>query len=179
MPVHAAGIYAGEGVLTNLTEYAISSYIPSIGALQTPHPPSNPLKVVVAIPCSPRLPPLPQTKKELEKIAKIVPQNSLCSLVGPNASAKNVLEELATATVAHFACHGEQNMANPLESSLILHKDRLKISEFMQERMPNTSLVFLNACHTATGAQELPDEAIHLASAMLFSGFRGAIATLW
>lgn len=45
--------------------------------------------------------------------------------------------------------------------------------------LPNADLVFLSACETATGHKILPEEVIHLAAAMLFIGFKGAIGTMW
>lgn len=43
----------------------------------------------------------------------------------------------------------------------------------MHQHMPNAWLAFLSPCQSATGDGKLPDEAIHLAAAMLFTGFRG------
>ena len=34
-------------------------------------------------------------------------------------------------------------------------------------------------CHTTVGDEEIPDEVIHLASAMQFAGFRLVIGTMW
>ena len=45
--------------------------------------------------------------------------------------------------------------------------------------MPNASLAFLSACETAMGAEDLPDEAMHLAASLLFAGFGGVVATMW
>lgn len=38
---------------------------------------------------------------------------------------------------------------------------------------------YLFACHTTVGDEESPDEAIHLAAAMQFVGFKSVIATMW
>ena len=182
LPLHAAGIYTGaENGGTTVAEFAVSSYAPTISTLLTPHVPVDRLKVVAVIvpKTEAGLRPLPATEKELQIMSKHVPKNSLNSLVGLKTSIDDVLFELATATVAHFACHGVQHFTNPLDSALLLYRDRLTVSKLMQNQIQNASLVFLDACFTAAGSQELPDEAIHLASAMLFVGFRGAIATLW
>ena len=40
-------------------------------------------------------------------------------------------------------------------------------------------LAFLSACQTATGSIRHLDEAIHLAAAMQFLGYRHVIATMW
>jgi len=37
----------------------------------------------------------------------------------------------------------------------------------------------LSACHTATGVQELPGEAMHLAGGLQFAGFPSVVATMW
>ena len=70
-------------------------------------------------------------------------------------------------------------MQNPLDSALLLQDGQLKVSQMMQESMTNASLAFLSACETAMGDENLPDEAIHLGSTLLFVGFRGVIATMW
>jgi CHAT domain-containing protein len=61
----------------------------------------------------------------------------------------------------------------------MLHDGPLKVSQIMQQPTPNARLAFLGACQTATGDKTLPDEAIHLASTLLFAGFRGVVATMW
>jgi CHAT domain-containing protein len=38
---------------------------------------------------------------------------------------------------------------------------------------------YLSACHTAIGDEETPDEVIHLAAGLQFSGFKSVIGTLW
>jgi hypothetical protein len=37
----------------------------------------------------------------------------------------------------------------------------------------------LSACHTAVGDEETPDEVIHLAAGLQFSGFKSVVGTLW
>jgi CHAT domain-containing protein len=46
--------------------------------------------------------------------------------------------------------------------------------------LPNAEFAFLSACHSAAGDDVgTPDEAIHLAAALQFSGFRSVVGTLW
>jgi CHAT domain-containing protein len=49
----------------------------------------------------------------------------------------------------------------------------------MQLKLPKALFAFLSACETAQGDREQPDQAIHLAAAMLFTGFRSVVATMW
>jgi CHAT domain-containing protein len=166
-----------------VSDYIVSSYTPTIGALLTPLPPSTKsFKTVVVIqPQTLGQRPLSYTIDELHRIEDHVPNKSLVRLgvEGSPASVDTVLSHLATASAVHFACHGEQNPKSPLDSALILEDGELKVSQIMAQSMPNASLAFLSACQTAMGDRDLPDEAIHLAATLLFAGFRGVVATMW
>ncbi|TFK43081.1 CHAT domain-containing protein [Crucibulum laeve] len=181
LPLHAAGHYEGA-MIECAPEYIMSSYTPSIGALLQSknipvlsHTPKFQMMAVV----QPEV--LPFTVLELEKIKDHVPSESLVKLgvSDIDASVETVISHLKTVSIAHFACHGRQDLRNPLESSLILDDGDLEVSRIMQLHMPNASLAFLCACQTAMGAEDLPEEAIHLGATLLFAGFRAVIATMW
>ncbi|KIM76304.1 hypothetical protein PILCRDRAFT_797811, partial [Piloderma croceum F 1598] len=183
LPIHAAGVYTEEMAIS-VSDYAVSSYVPTIGSLLrvlTPaaHPTcsTKPFEMMVVI--QPET--LPYANQELQNIAGHVPNKCLVKLGVPGAPAtvNEVASHLSAVSIAHFACHGEQNKTNPLESSLILEDGQLKISRIMQESTPNASLALLCACETAMGNEDLPDEAMHLGATLLFAGFRGVVATLW
>ncbi|KAF8580721.1 hypothetical protein K439DRAFT_284242 [Ramaria rubella] len=178
LPIHAAGIYDVPSLVECVGDYVISSYTPTLSALLTPLPePTETFKMLVAVD-EVRL---EHTVAELHKINNHVPSGCLVGLGIPGAPAnvEDVLSHLQTASIVHFACHGIQDTENPLESALLLKDRRLKLSQIMELSMPKASLVFLSACQTARGDETLPDESMHLAAAMLFAGFRGAVATLW
>jgi CHAT domain-containing protein len=177
LPIHAAGIYNVE-MTESVSDYVISSYVPTISTLLTAAtPPTNSFKIAVVI--QPQT--LPCTAQELEKIEAHVPDEFLVRLgiPGAPASVAEVFSRLSSASIAHFACHGHQDMNNPLNSALILEDGQLEISRIMQQSMPNASLAFLCACETAMGDESIPDEVIHLGATMLFAGFRGVVATMW
>ncbi|KAG6371176.1 hypothetical protein JVT61DRAFT_9798 [Boletus reticuloceps] len=44
---------------------------------------------------------------------------------------------------------------------------------------PLGGLAFLSACQTATGDEDLTDEAVHIAAGMLFAGYGGVVGTMW
>jgi CHAT domain-containing protein len=124
---------------------------------------------------------LPCTVQELQKIEGRISSKFLFRLgiPGAPASVEEVVTRLSSASIAHFACQGHQNIRNPLDSFLILENGaELKVSRIMQQSMPNASLAFLCACETAMG-ETLPEEAIHLSAMLLFAGFRGVVATMW
>jgi CHAT domain-containing protein len=141
-------------------------------------PNSDTFKVMVVIePNTPGQSELPCTAEEMLRIEKHVPRKDLIGF--KSASVEAVVSHLPSTSIAHFACHGQQHPESPLESSFMLHDGPLKVSKIMQQPMPNAELAFLCACQTAMGDKTLPDEVIHLASTLLFAGFRGVVATMW
>ena len=161
-----------------VSDYVVSSYTPTVSALlrDTPlHP--TPFKMMVVI-----QPELPYTVDELQRIEARLPvtkaQLELVRLV--SGTVEEVTLHLPTTSIAHFASHGVQDTQKPLESALLLQDRRpLTVHRIMQQSSPNAGLAFLAACQTAMGDKTLPDEAIHLGSTLLFSGFRGVVATMW
>jgi hypothetical protein len=140
--------------------------------------------MVVIQPDTPDIPgytSLGYTTRELEKIEARMPTEWLVRLGIPGAPAfvKEVVSHLPTASIVHFACHGEQNTLNPLDSALILQDGKLKVSQIMELSLRGASLAVLSACKTAMGDENLPDEVIHLGASLLFVGFRGVVATMW
>jgi CHAT domain-containing protein len=57
----------------------------------------------------------------------------------------------------------------------------LAITDIIRPHLQNLQpeFAFLSACHTTVGHSSSPDEAIHLAAAMQFSGFRSVIGSMW
>jgi len=100
-------------------------------------------------------------------------------LLDEYATTSAVLNTLPPSTIVHFACHGTQNVTDPLLSGLHLHNGLLKLSELMTIHLPKARLAFLSACETAMGDQDQPDEAMHLAAGMLAAGFKSVIGTMW
>jgi CHAT domain-containing protein len=120
---------------------------------------------------------LPCTIDELRTIEDLVRGEYLVKL--KCKSVKEVLLHLSTTSIAHFACHGFQNTQSPLDSALFFQDGQLKVSQIMQQSIPNGSLAFLSACGTAIGDENLPDEVMHLGATLLFAGFHGVVATMW
>ena len=179
LPIHAAGCYDNERAVECASDYFVSSYTPTIGALlgRPPVRPTQKLKMMVVIQSSE----LKSTEKELEIIRNYVSNDSLIEFGTPGnpAEVEAVAPRLPDASIVHFACHGQQDRLKPLDSALKLDDGLLRVSRIMKEKMQNGSLAFLCACETARGDQKLPDEAMSLAASLLFSGFRHVIGTMW
>jgi hypothetical protein len=173
LPIHTAGLYGTDAVENDV----ISSYVPTMSALLSTAPlPTSSFKMMAVI--QPRT--LPCTAQEIQEIGTYVRNECLVRLGIPGApvSVEEVVSHLPTVSIVHFACHGQQNTRNPLESALILEDGSLKVSRIMRQSIPNASLAFLCACETAMGDENFPDEAIHLGATLLFAGFRGVVATM-
>jgi CHAT domain-containing protein len=180
LPIHAAGYYDIESSNECASDYFISSYTPTIGALLVPDPPApltRKFKMTVVIQPTE----LPATITELTNIKRHVSEDALFTFGFPDMPAKieQVASSLSNASIVHFACHGTQDQFKPLNSGLKLDDGLLQVSRIMKETISNGSLAFLCACETGKGDENLPDEAISLGASLLFSGFRRVIATMW
>ena len=191
MPIHAAGIYRGSNPIC-VSDYYVSSYTPTIGALVKARmrPYSNNLKVLAAIQPNPGkgYSQLRNAQEELREIVATVPPENLIFLgdsnqpdfEGSHTTVKNVVDKFSEATVLHLACHGTQDPKDPFKSGFILaNGEGLTIEEMIKHRFPNAHTAILSACHTNSNDAEQPDESINLASALLHLGFSSILATIW
>lgn len=171
---------------TSLSDFAVSSYTPTLGALlntlhsrgKSINPPALKLLAVIQ-PATPGQTPLPGTKEELKAIEKHAKNYDICKLIGTQAGVKEVLSAMMENSWVHLACHGKQDIEDPQKSGLFLHDDVLHLSDIIKNPLPHADFAFLSACQTATGDQKYPDEAIHLAAGMLLAGYDSVIATMW
>ncbi|KAJ7500919.1 CHAT domain-containing protein [Mycena galericulata] len=178
LPIHAAGIYGPNGT-DCVSDYIISSYTPTLTALLDPPTQTAPSFKVTAViqPDAPNCSPLPGAEQELKKITERVPNQWLTSL--ESTTVETALSHLQDSSIVHFACHGIQDLNQPLDSGLRLTDDRLTVSQIMRSPENPNTLNTRSACETAKGDRTRPDEAMHLAATLLFAGFRGVVATMW
>jgi hypothetical protein len=94
---------------------------------------------------------------------------------GRDVNMDAVLSALKECAHVHFACHGHQDQDTPLDSALILQDGPLRLSAIASSRLPNADFAFLSACHGASGSDDIPDEAMHLAAGLQVAGFRSVI----
>ncbi|KDN37012.1 hypothetical protein RSAG8_10465, partial [Rhizoctonia solani AG-8 WAC10335] len=181
LPLHAAGDYSQ--MQSKIFDYVISSYTPTLSALAASTPSSlnhNCRVLAVGQAATPGRNPLPGTIKELSHV-RLHMQNKAeySQLIDNQATTTAVLDAMEHHDWVHIACHAHQNVTDPTKSGFFLHDGTLDLTSINQRSFKNKGLAFLSACQTATGDQELPDEAIHLASGMLMAGYPSVIATMW
>lgn len=123
---------------------------------------------------------IPGVEKELRDVAAVAELSNIqvCQMSHPTTVAETC-SIMQDANIVHLACHGVQDDNDATQSGFCLGDGRLTISNMIELKIDHAFLAFLSACETAKGDSQQPDQAIHLAAAMLFSGFKSVIATIW
>lgn len=187
LPLHAAGIYgsayeAGQCV----SDFVVSSYTPTVGSLNEKFSASTTTSkctnlILISQPNTPGLSSIPWTQKEAHNLKELMNQSVVDVLLLEDAEAtiENVRTEMRGRNWVHFACHGIQDMDEPLKSGVHLHDGRLELLEIMRQKISNADLAFLSACQTSKGDPKLSEEVVHLSAGMLAAGYRGVVGTMW
>jgi CHAT domain-containing protein len=127
------------------------------------------------------LPVIYDVDTEIELISAVAKSGSVTIVhewVG-STTVEETSRVMQTASIVHLACHGIQDTNDATQSGFCVGDGRLTIAKLMELKLDNAFLAFLSACETAKGDQEQPDQVMHLAAAMLFSGFKSVVATMW
>ncbi|KAG2122495.1 CHAT domain-containing protein [Suillus clintonianus] len=123
---------------------------------------------------------LPAVDSELELVHTLVPPNvKFTNISKDEATQAGALNALQCNTWVHLACHGKQDLEQPYNSCFSMRDKPVTLLDIMENNSPQAEFAFLSACHTAVGDEETPDEAIHLAAGLQFSGFKTVVGTLW
>lgn len=207
LPIHAAGHHDdpdGPAKRTVIDRVA-SSYTPTIRALRYARQArsraaqARQRTLIVAMPTTPGLTSraaLPNVTREAEMLTGCLPDPILLTEVDPDQigdqdiepsrrpTKSNVLTQLQDCTIAHFACHGSADLADPSRSRLLLSdhaSDPLTVASLAPVNLGGrTQLAYLSACSTAfAAAAQVVDEAIHMSSAFQLVGFPCVVSTLW
>ncbi|KAG0696464.1 CHAT domain-containing protein [Suillus ampliporus] len=190
IPLHAAHSFRpkadGHGREPCLEDLYICSYTPTLSALirsqQMMKNHATPSFVAIGQnkPGAGQGEELLAVDSELELVRKLVPATANpTTLSGEAATRAGALEALQCNTWVHLACHGKQDREQPYDSHFAMRDQPLTLLDIMENNAPQAEFAFLSACHTAVGDEETPDEVIHLAAGLQFSGFKSVIGTLW
>ena len=196
LPLHAMGpIPSADG--TEATEQYfcdlyIPSYTPTLSALIesrkpkpiAPRPPSTrrwqrpqhpPLLLVAYHEHN-----LGGMQKEIRAIQGLR-RTKVKSLIGKKATKAAVIDGLEQHRFAHIAGSVKLVPGRPFDAPIKLHDhERLTLLDIARCRFPSAEFAFLAASHAAELTDPShPDEALHLTAAMLHSGFRSVVGTMW
>ena len=181
LPLHAMGpIPSDVGPPRYFLDLYIPSYTPSLSALIESRKPNsqtfeNPSMLLVVQPDASMV-------RALEEMKAVQRANfRATTLIGATATPSVVLERLRDHRFVHIVCHGSLEPGKPFASSFKLFQGkRLSLLDVVRSQLPNAEFAFLAACHTAELTDESPaDEALHLAAAMQYCGFRSVVGTMW
>ncbi|KAG0703385.1 TPR-like protein [Suillus ampliporus] len=183
LPLHAAGPY--EKKRDDLSHIYISSYTPTLATLIRARQqisrdvfPQHFVAIGQANPDQGKelLCVTPELAVVAQHLASVA---SFTSLDDSNATVQGALDALRDNQWLHLACHGMPNRQQPFKSSFAMRDGPLMINDIIRSHWQNPEFAFLSACHTTVGDEMSPDESIHLAAAMQFSGFRSVIGSMW
>jgi CHAT domain len=185
LPLHAAGYHGqtGRPAPMAVIDRAESAYIPKLRMLapgpaepdagqETRTPP-----LVVSMPTTPGMSPLPGTEAEGNRLAALFPGS--VHLSGTAATRAAVAAGMSTHRWYHFAVHGITDDDTPVNGGLELVDGRLTIRDLLQLRLLETRFAYLSACGTYQNSQAIPDEAVTVATALCVAGCQVTVATLW
>jgi CHAT domain-containing protein len=189
LPLHAAGIYDIDRHEC-CSDYVVSSYTPTLTALlraQRSELSFTKCEVKLSVISAMKahdvtLPTLWNVEDEINHVRAIAEKANIVvddSCVLREAIISRADEALKSSNLAHIACHGMQDTKAALSSGFCLSDENLTITRLMELDLKNALFAFLSACETAKGDKDQPDQAVHLAAAMLFVGFRSVVATMW
>jgi CHAT domain-containing protein len=124
---------------------------------------------------------LAYAQAEAQAITRVVP--GARALVRRDATETAFKQQGVNYAYVHFASHGEFNADAPLNSALLLAKDKtndgaLTVGELYSMRL-NADLVTLSACETGLGKIANGDDVVGLTRGFLYAGSRSIVASLW
>jgi hypothetical protein len=185
LPLHAAGYHeqAGEPAPMTVIDRAESIYVPKLRILAPgqagpdagQETSTSPL--VVSMPQTPGMAPLPGTEAEGDRLAGLFPAST--HLSGASATRVAVVAEMNSHRWYHFAVHGITDDDTPVDGGLELADGRLTIRDLLQLQLIDTQFAYLSACGTYQNIRTIPDEAVTVATALCVAGSRTVVATLW
>jgi CHAT domain-containing protein len=186
LPIHAAGLYDTKDA-PKIFHYVVSSYTPTLSSLlsakrRSQSPSQITQLLAISQPATPGENRLPGTLNEVNAIRTLQDETgrlNVTRLDDQKATVAAVLQCIQECSWIHLACHGVQDITNPVDSAFLLFDKPLTLKEIMKQSFSHTELAFLSACQTASGDHELPEEAIHLAAGMLMAGYGSVVGTMW
>ncbi|EKM60603.1 uncharacterized protein PHACADRAFT_133212 [Phanerochaete carnosa HHB-10118-sp] len=190
LPLHAAGPIAMPELRSSkgkvyLPDLYIPSYTPTLTALIESRATGGGRRVkhegLLGVALLDRT--LGAVGKEVEVLRAHFADSSLTLAIESHCNRETVTAGLVERPWVHFSCHGTLKAGEPLSSAFILSGgERITLLDIIKAGLhrDNAELAVLSACHTAEWTPDSAlDEALNLAAAMQFSGFKSVVGTMW
>ncbi|KAF8840462.1 TPR-like protein [Paxillus ammoniavirescens] len=185
-PLHAAGEYRPGK--SNLSQNYISSYTPTLMALvkarknaRTGNASRISFAAIGQAQPGRQWALLPFVEQELDSVERSVPASltTLTKLTSSLSTREAASWALQNNRWVHIACHGQQHFEEPFKSSFAMRDGPLSLLDIIGLDLSHHEFAFLSACKTAMGDSTFPDEVIHLAAGLQFTGVKSVVGTLW
>jgi CHAT domain-containing protein len=181
LPLHAMGpIPSDDGIKRYFLDLYIPSYTPTLSSLIESRKTSRqsiekPSLLLVTQPDEYLFHAWP----EIWHIQRL--NTKVTTLISKRATPSAVVEGIRDHRFAHFICHGKLESGKPFDASFQLYSGkRLTLLDIVRSRLATAEFAFLSACHTAEITEgSIADEALHLAAAVQYCGFRSVVGTMW
>ena len=126
--------------------------------------------------------PLPYTEAEVLEIKPLFKQTEIFNRAEATEGAAK--QRTSASDVIHFACHGEFNDRQPLQSGLLLAADAdndgiLQMHEIYGMNLRQANLVTLSACETALCKIQGGEDWAGMSRGFIYAGTPSILATLW
>ncbi|WP_345074797.1 CHAT domain-containing protein [Phytohabitans flavus] len=189
LPLHASGHPTADH--QSVYDRVVSSYVPTLrafGPSAARAASKEPKILVVAVPevAGGAQPPgsgLLSPAEDIATIRRYFRPEARTILDGEQATRTAVLEQLDRHRWLHASCHGTQDLADPAKGGLVpydvMTSGLISTIDLTGPRQTGGELAFLSACKTATVGVTQPDEAITVAAALQYTGWRHTVGTLW
>jgi CHAT domain-containing protein len=173
-------------LLSRRTSKEVAPRMPYLGVAAWTQPTDNrnPVMRLVTGPQRSQLVPLPDSKLEVETIAKDLPDPRTI-LLGPEATEGNFKSHIVASTdVIHLALHGYADLDYPDRSALVFAPDSTGVDDgLLQVREIRAlhlkaKLVTLSACNTGVGPVG-ESGIVNLVNAFIEAGADSVVSTLW
>ncbi|KAH7131616.1 CHAT domain-containing protein [Dactylonectria estremocensis] len=204
-PIHAAGDHrraAETGEPCTVLDRCIPSYTNTLRALAFVRQRQREIvqqegvqqAMLVKMQTTDHREPLKHAAAEVDDVDTVLREGRITTKILDRPTRREALVELLKSRMAHFACHGEVDIENPVRSGLLLRDwwtrnsngdvargNVLDVQSMMSApRQLSCSLVYISACETAvTGDPSLPEESIHLAAGFQMAGVPCVVGSLW
>jgi tetratricopeptide (TPR) repeat protein len=102
----------------------------------------------------------------------------IVTLSDNSAILDDVMEGIKSNELLHLAAHGHQEPGRPFESGVNLADGTLRLSDLAGMKLKDARLAIVLACDVASGDKTVPNEALHLVSALESAGYRSVIGAV-
>ncbi|BCT77107.1 CHAT domain-containing protein [Sinomonas cyclohexanicum] len=182
LPLHAAGHHprkSGQYAPKNLSapDRARSSYLPIILAprSRTPRAPAAP-GTLLYVSANDASGGLIHLEEEQEAIRSAVQRIPIGELTEQDATVTAVREAISHCSYLHISAHGSTTAEDSLQVGFQLSDGVFTLRDLARCRADTGMLAVLLTCGSATGDNQFPNEALHVAGAAQQAGFPDVIA---